>query len=232
MTKDKKSVKAALKALLDENGRTPAEIEEARKTTARLMAKHELTEAEVLEDDPDLITLTTEVSRLGWIVSKAVSYYIAKVTGTLCTYQIVYNPLTGMRTDRKLQFFSGYRPDVEQASWLFGHIVERAMAGTKSYKGTRAKSDYLAAFGATVTHRLSALTRDVETVRDETGTALVVKKMAIIEDFVGEEGVLGKDRSRGHSITDYAAAAAGRRDGRTVGLHREVADGPLAIGRS
>lgn len=221
-------MKAVIAALLETDGRTPEEAASARAKAAKLMAKHDLTEEEVLADNPDLVGLATEVSRYEWIVTQVVSYRIAKLTGTVGHYHSCYGKGWTRRSDRKRQVFSGYRPDVEHAAFLLHSILEQAKVGARAVKGSTAKTAYLRAFGNTVSRRLRDLTDTVEEVRTDTQNALVVKKEAIIYDFVGP---LGKEREIKPRAYDEFAAQKGREDGRNAKLRRELGDGVIAIGK-
>lgn len=226
--------KALIAALLSEDGRTEAEMEAAKRQAAKMMAKHGLTEADVLREDRDMLRADLEIGRHDWIMTKFVGAAIAALTGTKC-WRMDLAASTGRRSDRKRWTFAGYRPDVEQAEWLMETVLEAGKRAARPYKGDRAKSDCLAAFAATVARRIHDLAEELDGVRAAEGsTELVVTKAANVDSYVADElGVRLQDgRSRGRGIRDQGAASAGRKAGAEVSLARPVGGcGPLALGR-
>lgn len=232
--RDQDDMKRIVAALLEDEGRTEAETQTARKLAAKLMAKHGLTEEDVLREDRDMLRADLDIGRHDWIMTKFVGAAVADLTGTGC-WRMDLAASTGRRSDRKRWTFAGYRPDVEQAEWLMGTILDAGKRGARPYKGDRAKSDFLASFAATVARRIRELARELDDVREHEGsTALVVTKAANVDSYVTDElGVRLQDgRSRGRGIRDHGAATAGRKAGAEVSLSRPVGGrGPLAIGR-
>jgi len=225
-------MKAIIAALLEDGGRTEAEAAGARAQAARLMVKHGLTEADVLSATPDMKTGTYDVGRYQWMVAKFIAGAIAKLTGT-CAYSEALRTSAGRRSDRKRFSFAGYRPDVEQAEWLFSHIIDAGDTAAKGVGGDKAKSDLLAAFAVTVSRRLKMLQTATDEVRAEAGgTDLVVVKDAKVNEYVEQSvGKLCDGRAKGRRTQDQDAAARGREAGQKVSLARGVGSGPLAIGK-
>ena len=125
--------KALISALLGEDGRTEAEMEAAKRQAAKMMARHGLTEADVLREDRDMLRADLEIGRHDWIMTKFVGAAIAALTGTKC-WRMDLAASTGRRSDRKRWTFAGYRPDVEQAEWLMETVLEAGKRAARPYK--------------------------------------------------------------------------------------------------
>lgn len=225
-------IKEIIAALLSTEGRSEAEIEASQLQAAKLMAKHGLTEAEVLADNPDLLQDNTGIGRHEWIVAKFIMGPLEKLTGTKVYFEILPTK-NGKRSDRKTIQFAGYRPDCEQAFWLFETIMEYGLEGALEFKGDKAKSDFLAGFGVTVAKRIRELTDKLDEVRGETGTALVVTKEAVVDDFLKTQGIhLTRTANGGRRVSDGNALEAGREAGKKVSLSRPVeggSSGPILL---
>lgn len=225
--------KTIIAALLTEDGRTPDEMEAARKQAARLLVKHGLTEEEVMREDRDMASVKTEMNRYGWVMGKWFAKSVATLTGT-ASWFTVKPTATGKRSDRKDCTFAGYRPDVEQAEWLLRNLLDAGMRGCAGMATDRARSDFLTAYAQTVHGRLKALIAETAAVRETVSgsTALVVVKDANVQDYVEKEmGVrLHKTRAGHGGFRDPAAMAAGVKAGKEVSLSRPIGGkGPLAI---
>lgn len=223
--------KSLIAALLNTEGRTPDEIEAARKQAAKLMVKFDLTEEEVLREDRDMATWFREVGRHQWLVARWVCPAIEQLT---CT-RYFYNNLaasTGKRSDRKRTTFMGYRPDVEQAEWLLDTIIQAGNVAVSGAKTDKARSDLMTGFAMVVSRRIKELAAEVNKGRAAvaTGTDLVEVKMAMVDQFLKDQGITLEDgRGKGRSVQDLEAFYNGMEAGAKVSLARPVGKGPLAI---
>lgn len=223
--------KSLIAALLNTEGRTPDEIEAARKQAAKLMVKFDLTEEDVLREDRDMSTWFREVGRHQWLVARWVSPAIEELTCTRYFYSSI-RANTGGRSDRKRTTFMGYRPDVEQAEWLLDTIIEAGNQAVSGAKTDKARSDLMTGFAMIVSQRIRELAAEVNKGRAAvaTGTDLVVVKMALVDQFLEEQGIkLVDGKGRGRGVQDLDAFARGMDAGAKVSLSRPVGKGPLAI---
>lgn len=222
------SVESVIKALLSEEGKTEAEISAARAKAAKLMAKHGVSEAEIMMDNPDLVEAAVSVSRYEWLVAQNIATSLGRLTDTVPHFRNEMGlGLTG-RSDRKRIAFSGYRPDAEYAEAILRGVLAQAKVGARPHKKSTAKTVYLRSFGIAVCGRLARLHRSVKAERTDSANALVPVKMDRIKDFVGE---LGEDRSRAPKAHDIIAEMAGYRDGKNATLQQELDKNVLKIGK-
>ena len=229
---DLERAKTLIAALLNEEGRTPDEMEAARKQAAKLLVKFGLTEEEVTRADKDMLRVQIELTRYGWVMCKWFAKSVADLTGTQ-SWIAIKPTVNGKRSDRKDYFFAGYRPDVEQAEWLLNTLIEAGMRGSRSLKTDRARSDFLTAYSQTVWSRLKELIAATQAARMEVSgaTDLVVVKEANVRAFMDEMGLkLSKSTASHKGIRDPYAAAAGKKAGKEVSFSKPVGGkGPLAL---
>jgi hypothetical protein len=233
MTRNLDDLKKIIAGLLETEGRTDAEVKAFQKKAAQMMHNLGLTEEEVRAKDPDMFQSDTQITRFDWIVCPFIMNAIEELTGTQCWYNVLPTP-SGKRSDRKLVHFAGYRSDVDQAAWLFSHILDEAKAGARGISETKERNSYLVGFGAAVNAKLNALTRSLQEVREETsssGTDLVLlEKAQVVAAFLETIAPgLTEDKTKGTQVKNQAAAQAGARDGKNVSLGRGVSQGALAL---
>jgi len=240
MTRNLDDLKKIIAGLLETEGRTEAEVKAFQKKAAQMMHNLGLTEEEVRAKDPDMFQSDTQITRFDWIVGPFVMNPIEELTGTQCWYNVLPTP-SGKRSDRKLVHFAGYRSDVDQASWLFSHILAEAAAGARGISVTAERNSYLVGFGAAVSAKLNALTRSLKEVREEAyqtqsgmGTELMLlEKAQVVAAFLETIAPgLVSDQTKGTQVKNHAAAQAGARDGKNVSLGRGVSAGAKALASS
>jgi len=223
--------KSLIAALLNTEGRTPDEIDAARKQAAKLMVKFDLTEEDVLREDRDMSTWHREVGRHQWLVARYVCTAIEELTCTRYFFTEL-RASTGKRSDRKKTIFMGYRPDVEQAEWLLDTIIAAANQAVSGAKGDKERSDLMTGFAIIVQRRILDLAAEVNKGRAAipTGTDLVVVKLGLVDEYMASMGIKLQDaKHRGRGIQDRSAFFAGMEAGAKVSLAKPIGVGPLAI---
>lgn len=223
--------KSLIAALLATEGRTPDEIEAARKQAAKLMVKFDLTEEEVLREDRDMATWHREVGRHQWLVARYIATAIEELTCTRNFYSAV-RASTGGRSDRKRTTFMGYRPDVEQAEWLMDTIIAAANQAVSGAKNDKARSDLMTGFAVVVQRRILDLAAEVNKGRAAvaTGTDLVLVKLGMVDEYMEAQGIKLQDgRGRGRDVQDSSAFIQGMEAGAKVSLSKPLGKGPLAL---
>lgn len=240
MTRDIEDLKRVIAGLLETEGRTEAEVKAFQKKAAKMMHDLGLTEDEVRAKDPDMFQSETVITRFDWIVSQFIMNAVEELTGTQCWYNILPTP-SGKRSDRKIVHFAGYRSDVDQATWLFSHILAEAKAGARGISVTKERNSYLVGFGAAVNSKLRDLAASLAEVRKEVdasgaelGSAstsmVLLEKAQVVAAFLETIAPgLTTDSSKGTQVKNGAAAQAGARDGKNVSLGRGVAQGAKAL---
>ena len=230
-------LKKTIAGLLETEGRTDAEVKAFQKKAAQMMHNLGLTEEEVRAKDPDMFQSDIPITRFDWIVSPFIMSAIEELTGTQCWYNVLPTP-SGKRSDRKLVHFAGYRSDVDQATWLFSHILAEAAAGARGISVTAERNSYLVGFGAAVNAKLNALTRSLKEVREEAyrtqpsiGTELMLlEKAQVVAAFLKTIAPnIAPDQTKGTQVRNHVAAQAGARDGKNVSLGRGVSQGARAL---
>jgi len=237
MTRDISDLKKIIAGMLETEGRTEAEIATFQKKAAKMMHELGLSREEIMAKDPDMFHSTTQITRFDWIVTQLVFGPIMSLTGTKMWYEILPTP-SGKRSDRKLVYFGGYRSDVDQATWLFQHVLEQAKQGAAGIKATSERNSYLVGFGAGVAKKIRDLAKSLDTVREEQATTgssqdascvVLMEKERIVASFIDSVAPgLITTSNKGTSIRDGAAAGAGARDGKNVSLGRGVGQGAAA----
>lgn len=227
-------LKRTIAGLLETEGRTEAEVKVFQRKAAKMMHELGLTEDEVRAKDPDMFQSETIITRFDWIVAQLTMNAIENLTGTQCWYQILPTP-TGKRSDRKIIYFAGYRSDVDQATWLFNHVLSEAKAGARGISVTKERNSYLVGFASAVQAKVHALAASLAEVREEvtgsSGTDLVLlEKERVVLAFLEEIAPnLCPDQTKGTKVRNHAAAQAGVRDGKNVALGRGVSQGARAL---
>ena len=224
--RDIDDLKKIIATLLDDSGCSEAEAKSRQAKAAKMLHSLGLTEDEVRAKDPDMFQSETVITRFDWIVTPFVMAPIEELTGTQGWYKVLPTP-TGKRSDRKVVFFAGYRSDVDQATWLFSHILEQAKAGARGISDTKERNSYLVGFAAAVSSKVRDLIASMDTVRSEqkgTGNDLVlIEKAQVVAAFLETIAPgLVSDQTKGTSVKNGAAAQAGTRDGKAVSLGRGV----------
>ena len=229
-------LKKIIATLLDDNGCSEAEVKSRQARAAKMMLNLGLTEDEVRAKDPDMFQSDTQITRFDWIVSQFIMNPIEDLTGTQCWYNVLPTP-AGKRSDRKLIHFAGYRSDVDQATWLFSHILEQAKAGARGISesaqnrgSTQEKNSYLVGFAAAVSSKVRDLIASMDTVRSEQSSLdgssvdlVLLEKAQVVAAFLETIAPgLVSDQTKGTSVKNGAAAQAGTRDGKAVSLGRGV----------
>jgi len=243
--RDMDDLKKTIATLLDDSGCSEAEAKSRQARAAKMMLNLGLTEDEVRAKDPDMFQSNTQITRFDWIVSQFIMNPIEDLTGTQCWYNVMPTP-TGKRSDRKMIHFAGYRSDVDQATWLFSHILEQAKAGARGITvssqnrgSTKERNSYLVGFAAAVSSKVRDLIASMDTVRKEqevmepgsASTSMVLlEKAQIVAAFLETIAPgLMSDQTKGTSVKNRAAAQAGARDGKAATLGRGVSQGVKAL---
>jgi len=233
MARDTNDLKKIIANLLETEGRSETEVKAFQAKAAKMLHDLGLTEDEVRAKDPDMFQSETIITRFDWIVSQFIMNPIEELTGTQCWYQVLPTP-TGKRSDRKVVYFAGYRSDVDQATWLFSHILEQAKAGARGITVTSERNSYLVGFASAVSAKIRSLTVSLDNVREQdksTGYDLVlVEKERVVKAFLDSIAPgLTEDSTKGTQVKNGAAAQAGIRDGQKATLGRGVSQGALAL---
>lgn len=233
---DQDRLRKIVEALLNDNGRTPEEAELAHQKAAELMLEAGLSEEELLQDDVEMLRETLEASRREWLVAGRVMVAVARLSACRAYYEDVRHPRTGRRTDRKRVNFCGYGPDVENARWLYSHLVEEGLRLLKQSgpMERREKDDFLVAFASSLSVRMNDLADRMDVAREEQGVpdgqSLVVDRDAAVDEWMKTE--LGLSLASGRSVSRRGSAdafAMGREAASGVSLGRPVGQGPLAL---
>ena len=235
MAHNEDDLKKIIAALLETEGRSEDEVRTFQAKAAKLMHKLGLTREDIFAEKPDMHTAEMHITRFDWIVAQYIGSGISRLTGTQEWYAILPTP-TGKRSDRKVFHFAGYRSDVDQAIWLFKHLIEASQAGARGISATSERNSYLVGFATTVYRRLVELATALEGVQEDmapTGNdnALVLaKKEDTVKAFLQKiVPGLRDGQGKGTAVKDYSALLAGQRDGKSVSLGRGVAQGAKAL---
>ena len=226
-------LKKIIANLLETEGRSEAEVKAFQAKAAKMLHELGLTEDEVRAKDPDMFQSETIITRFDWIVAPFIMNPIEDLTGTKCWYRVLPTP-TGKRSDRKVVYFAGYRSDVDQATWLFNHVLQEAKNGARGISVTAERNSYLVGFASAVSAKIRSLATSLKTVREDaasTGYDLVlVEKERVVKAFLESIAPnLRPDQTKGTAVKNGAAAQAGVRDGKNVSLGRGVSQGSLAL---
>lgn len=176
MARSTDDLKKIIANLLETSGRTEEEILVMQAKAAKMMHQLGLTREDIFAEKPDMWSANIQITRFDWIVAQFLMNPIEDLTGTECWYQILPTP-TGKRSDRKVVYFAGYRSDVDQATWLFQHILAEATKGARGISLTAERNSYLVGFASAVAMKIRSLTTSLKAVREEvssTGYDLVL----------------------------------------------------------
>lgn len=236
MTRDLTKMKEIIANLLDTEGRSPEEVRAFQDKAAKLMHKLGLTRDEILAKDPDMHMSSTQITRFDWVVAQLLFHPIERLTGTQTWYEILPTA-SGKRSDRKIVYFAGYRSDVDQAEWLFSHILQQASAGARGITASKERNSYLVGFAAAVGKKVLDLANSLDNLREpvrfkdgEVNDLVLASKEAVVKAYLEEmaPGLEAAD-NKGTVIKNRAAASAGASDGSKVSLGRGVSAGVKAI---
>lgn len=220
-------------ALLDTTGRTEAEAIAAGKKAAKLMAKLGLTEEQIMAKAPDMHRSISKIDRWGWIITQYILNPISDLTGTKVWFEILPTA-SGKRSDNKNIHIAGFRSDVDQATWLFNHIVSAAANQSRGMNVTD-RNSFLVGFGGAVRKRIKELIDSYHQERPDLdptkGTNLVVVKSRQVEDYQASlVSNLRSNTAKGTKAKAWSAYGAGAAAGQNVTLGRPVSgNGPRAI---
>jgi len=234
--RDIDDLKKIIATLLDDSGCSEAEAKSRQAKAAKMLHSLGLTEDEVRAKDPDMFQSETVITRFDWIVTPFVMAPIEELTGTQGWYKVLPTP-TGKRSDRKVVFFAGYRSDVDQATWLFSHILEQAKAGAQGISDTKERNSYLVGFAAAVSSKVRDLIASMDTARSEQSSLdgssvdlVLIEKAQVVAAFLKMIAPgLVNDQSKGTQVKNGVAAQAGARDGKAVSMGRGVSQGAKAL---
>ena len=238
MTRNEDDLKRVIAALLETEGRSEDEVRTFQAKAAKLMHKLGLTHEDIFAEKPDMHTAEMQITRFDWIVAQYIGFGISRLTGTQARYTILPTP-TGKRSDRKMFHFAGYRSDVDQAIWLFKHLIEASQNGARGISVTSERNSYLVGFAATVYRRLMELATALEGVQKacEPGGShgndnalMLAKKEDTVNAFIQKiVPGLRDGQGKGTTVKDFNAMITGQRDGKSVSLGRGVAQGVKAL---
>ena len=238
--RNEEDLKRVIAALLATEGRSEDEVRTFQAKAAKLMHKLGLTREDIFAEKPDMHTAERQITRFDWIVAQYIGSGISRLTGTQEWYTILPTP-TGKRSDRKVFHFAGYRSDVDQAIWLFKHLIEASQVGARGISATSERNSYLVGFAAAVYRRLIELVTALEGVQEDEAcgskdphgndNALVLaKKEDTVNAFLKKIAPGLRDgQGKGTAVKDYSALLAGQRDGKSVSLGRGAAQGAKAL---
>ena len=238
-------IRSLLKKAQDgESGSSQAEVEQALAYAQKLMEKHNLEMADLLEaekrtlGDNDMGEETAQMKaklevfekRLAWVVSDLCNvrwYYGEK---TILNEDIPLGQRGRWQKKTRLVFY-GVRADVAAARVLYLElvVVTRVMARhALGKKWTQKHWHYCRGFAAALREKARELKEAAEAKREKEqeknpGTALMVLKDQLIEQYAKNKLNLATARSRGHEKTS-AEFMAGVADGREYDLQKPNTD--------
>ena len=239
MARSTDDLKKIIATMLETSGRTEEEILIMQAKAAKMMHQLGLTREDIFAEKPDMWSTNIQITRFDWIVAQFLMNAVEHLTGTECWYEIMLTP-TGKRSDRKLVYFAGYRSDVDQALWLFKHVLEQAAVGARGISVTAERNSYLVGFATMVSRRIRSLGDALRNIQEHDPAAklsdnalVLARKEEVVKAFLKEVAPgLVPDQTKGTSVRNGNAFNAGREDGARATLGRSVAQGALAIGRS
>ncbi|WP_341204813.1 DUF2786 domain-containing protein [uncultured Sulfitobacter sp.] len=206
----------AMQAKAENEASTEAEAMQAAAMAARLMSKHEVTDEELS---------IIEAGGYG-IQMQRVNHGTKRMHFSLKYAAHGIEVLTETRgyvgtnwSDEQRLVFTGLDSDVEMAIYLSLVIKGAADRAWKAHatgrifsNRTRSRKSFLIGFGWRIKERLIELAQERKEARSTSGTALVVRKDALIEAHLAEQEVdIKSSRSRKTTIDgnyDHGASAA------------------------
>lgn len=213
----------ALRARASDEASSPAEVAAAAQRAAKLISKHELTEADLRDTATNGVTEGNFDSDRR---TRSVALeYAAQGIGSLTECLVLW------RGAEACAF--GLPSDVEFALYLFELVTGAANRGWKAYyrklgyrPGPASRNDYMRGFGRQVTIEFCTLAADRRSARKATkGTSLLVMKNTLIAAHIAERigEVLPPPKSRkGRRWPDARAALAGHMDGARISPTRPI----------
>jgi hypothetical protein len=242
MARNVDDLKKIIANLLETSGRTEEEILVMQAKAAKMMHQLGLTREDIFAKKPDMWSANIQITRFDWIVAQFLMSAVEHLTGTECWYEIMPTP-TGKRSDRKLVYFAGYRSDVDQALWVFTHVLEQATAGARGISVTSERNSYLVGFASMVARRIRSLGDALRNIQEHDPAAapsqdtswelVLARKEEVVKGFVNQMAPgLVPDQTKGTAVRNGNAFRSGREDGARATLGRSVAQGALAIGHS
>lgn len=221
----------AMQAKAENEASTEAEAIQAAAMAARLMSKHEVTDEElsIIEASGDGIQMqrVNHGTKKMHFALKYAAHGIEILTET--------KGYVGTNwVDEQRLVFTGLDSDVEMAVYLSLVIKGAADRAWKAHakrrtfsNRARSRKSFLIGFGWRIKERLIELSQERKEARSASGTALVVRKDALIEAHLAEQEVnIQSSRSRPTTIDgnyDHGANAAN-----DVNLSRPLGDDGVA----
>lgn len=217
----------AMQAKAENEASTEAEVIEAAAMAARLMSKHEVTDEElsIIEANGDGI----QMQRVNHGTKKmhfALKYAAHGIETLTETKGCVSNNWVG---EQRLEFI-GLDSDVKIAVYLSLVIKGAADRAWKAHAKRRtfvnralSRKSFLIGFGRRIKERLMELSQERKEARSASGTALVVRKDALIEAHLAKQEInIQSSRSRTPTIDGncYHGASAANE----VNLSRPLGD--------
>jgi hypothetical protein len=205
----------------------------AASMAAKLMAKYNIDHADVLlrtiEDD-DIVanSVQTENKEVpAWMGAMVVP--VARLNDCEARYWYERCPTTGARLKR-VQYL-GQRDDAQVAAWIFSYLCDEVLRLSKVYRRQKRKefgggghgtimSDYRMGLVEEIKQTITRMREEkrVDLAQHSTGTALVVRKQAMIL----EKFQVKYSQTRGSSVRDGGAYYDGRRDGKNIRINGAV----------
>jgi hypothetical protein len=242
------SIKDRVSALLrkaSDSAATEAEAEAAMRLAQKLMAKYQVTEAD-LDKGGNAFKEYDRESK--WSAKKNERYlhpierYCAVIVGRFCGVK----PYTAADNDGNLVLrLFGLDSDVELANWMLTAFIQQFETDWEIYKnfqlGTKrlvtikdARKSFAHGFTQAINKRLEDwMFRKCDNVEQNDGTALVVRKLDLVEQKLRESGVfLSAGRHRGDAGSNSGARSAGFMAGSRAETGRGVGKSAIAIGRN
>lgn len=217
----------ALRAWAHDAASSEAEVEAAARHAARLIAEHELTEADLRE--AGTAGVCEGRTNVGRRTRHPTLEYCGAAIGELTECKAYSSAGENV--------WIGQQPDVLFATYLAEMIQaaaerqwSRHMKGRYSGQAAKwARYDYMASFGAAIARRLRELSADRRAARgaNTSGTDIVPLKGALIDAWVAEQYHRVTSSRRGARRRPVVAAAfyAGQFAAQAVPLDRPIEDG-------
>lgn len=219
MTPDRKALIERIRAMqakAENEASTEAEAIQAAAMAARLMSKHEVTDEELslIEGGGDGIQMqrVNHGTKKMHFALKYAAHGIEALTET--------RGYVGTNwIDEQRLVWTGLDSDVEMAVYLSLLIKGAADRAWRDHaKGrffrnrTLSRKSFLIGFGRRITERLIELSQERKAARSSTGTALVLRKDALIENYLADQDIdISETRPRKTMIDenyDHGASAA------------------------
>lgn len=196
-----------MRAKAENEASTEAEAIQAAAMAARLMSKHEITDEELslIEGGGAGIQMrrVNHGTKKMHLALKHAAHGIEVLTETRGYVG------TNLLDEQRL-VWTGLDSDVEMAAYLSILIKGAADRAWRDHsKGrqfgsrTRSRKSFLIGFGQRATQRMIDLSQHRKAARSSTGTALVLRKDALIESYLADQGIdIGEARPRKVTIDE------------------------------